>query len=83
MKTKAKALQQALAKGPTTVKDCHNKEFVLDSTLVEVKEEERKENGRKYIPNVIEPSYVIGRIIYSLLEQSYYLRPEEEQPKKR
>jgi len=32
---------------------------------------------------VIEPSFGIGRIIYSLLEQSYYCRPEEAQPDKK
>jgi len=56
------------------------KQFQLDSSLVEVKMEETKENGRRYIPNVIEPSFGIGRIIYSLLEQSYYQRSEEDQP---
>jgi len=80
---KAKKLQADLAKGPVTIKDKTGKEFALDSSLVEVKLEELKENGRKYLPHVIEPSFGIGRIIYSLLEQSYYLRPEEDQPDKK
>ena len=34
---------------------------------------------REYIPNVIEPSFGIGRILYSLLEHSYYVRDGDEQ----
>jgi glycyl-tRNA synthetase len=34
---------------------------------------------REYTPNVIEPSFGIGRILYSLLEHSYYCRPGDEQ----
>ncbi|KAJ3061986.1 Glycine--tRNA ligase 1, mitochondrial, partial [Quaeritorhiza haematococci] len=34
---------------------------------------------REYIPNVIEPSFGIGRILYSLIEHSYYIREGDEQ----
>jgi glycyl-tRNA synthetase len=34
---------------------------------------------REYVPNVIEPSFGIGRILYSLLEHSYYVRDGDEQ----
>jgi len=81
--SKTKKLQEDLSKGSITIKDKTGKEFVLDSSLVEVKLEEIKENGRRYLPHVIEPSFGIGRIIYSLLEQSYYLRPEDDQPDKK
>jgi glycyl-tRNA synthetase len=32
---------------------------------------------REYTPNVIEPSFGIGRILYSLIEHIYYSRPED------
>eukprot|EP00842_Homolaphlyctis_polyrhiza_P002997 jgi/Hompol1/3699/HPOL_006735-RA len=32
---------------------------------------------REYTPNVIEPSFGIGRILYALLEHSYYVREGE------
>lgn len=32
---------------------------------------------REYTPNVIEPSFGIGRILYSLLEHSYWAREED------
>jgi glycyl-tRNA synthetase len=47
---------------------------------------EIKVNEEKYIPSVIEPSFGIGRILYSVLEHSYYVREGEaladEQQKK-
>src|SRR5271168_1540693 len=33
----------------------------------------------EYTPNVIEPSFGIGRILYSLIEHSYWPRPEDKQ----
>lgn len=33
---------------------------------------------REYIPSVIEPSFGIGRIIYQLLEHSFYVREGDE-----
>lgn len=36
------------------------------------------ENIREYTPNVIEPSFGIGRILYSLLEHVYWHRPDDE-----
>jgi glycyl-tRNA synthetase len=33
----------------------------------------------EYTPNVIEPSFGIGRILYSLLEHCYYVRDGDEQ----
>ena len=35
------------------------------------------ETTREYTPNVIEPSFGIGRILYSLLEHVYYYRPQD------
>ncbi|KAI6772112.1 hypothetical protein HG530_003070 [Fusarium avenaceum] len=34
----------------------------------------RVENTREYVPNVIEPSFGIGRILYSLMEHSFWTR---------
>ena len=32
---------------------------------------------REFVPNVIEPSFGIGRILYSLLEHSYWAREDD------
>jgi len=44
---------------------------------IKLKEEERA--GKTIIPHVIEPSFGIGRIIYSILEHSYWVREGDEQ----
>lgn len=46
----------------------------LDKDLLTVSKESRMETMREYIPNVIEPSFGIGRILYSLMEHVYWTR---------
>ena len=38
----------------------------------------KKVSGRNYHPQVIEPSYGIGRIMYSVLEHCYWVRPSDD-----
>lgn len=57
-----------LADGATSV--------VLSQDLLTIKKEKRVQTTRDYTPNVIEPSFGIGRILYSLLEQVYWNRPQ-------
>lgn len=45
--------------------------------LVTIARRTRVENTREYIPNVIEPSFGIGRILYGLLEHTYWTRDSE------
>lgn len=33
----------------------------------------------KFVPSVVEPSFGIGRVLYSLLEHSFYVRKSDEQ----
>ncbi|OAA64174.1 glycyl-tRNA synthetase [Niveomyces insectorum RCEF 264] len=49
----------------------------LTSDLVTIEWTKRSENVREFTPNVIEPSFGIGRILYSLLEHNYWSRGEE------
>lgn len=37
------------------------------------------ETAREFVPNVIEPSFGIGRILYSLLEHAYWAREDDVQ----
>lgn len=46
----------------------------LEKDLVSFQKESRLESMREYIPNVIEPSFGIGRILYSLMEHVYWTR---------
>ncbi|PGH23184.1 glycine-tRNA ligase [Polytolypa hystricis UAMH7299] len=51
---------------------------VLEKDLIKIEKRTRVENIREYVPNVIEPSFGIGRIFYSLIEHSYWSRPGDE-----
>ncbi len=50
----------------------------LDKDLVTFQKESRTETMREFIPNVIEPSFGIGRILYSLMEHVYWIRDKDE-----
>ena len=45
--------------------------IVVPSECYEIKEVMEQEIGEKFVPHVIEPSFGIDRILYSLLEHSY------------
>ena len=44
-----------------------------------IKEVTKTEQTEKYIPNVIEPSFGLGRIVYAILEQSFSFREKDKQ----
>ncbi|KAI9805162.1 MAG: Glycine--tRNA ligase 1, mitochondrial [Sarcosagium campestre] len=50
----------------------------LDKNIIDIVKRTRVENTREYTPNVIEPSFGLGRIFYSLIEHIYWTRPEDE-----
>ncbi|KAJ9112845.1 hypothetical protein QFC20_002173 [Naganishia adeliensis] len=52
-------------------------EHVVTADLVKIEEITVSEHIREYTPNVIEPSFGIGRILYSLLEHSYWAREND------
>lgn len=54
-------------------------EFELTGDLVTVKTTTRTEHVDEIIPNVIEPSFGIGRIMYALLEHRFDMRDGDEQ----
>lgn len=59
----------ALADGTTSVE--------LPKELLSIAKTTRLQNTREYTPNVIEPSFGIGRILYCLLEHVYWHRPDD------
>jgi glycyl-tRNA synthetase len=46
----------------------------LDKELIKIEKRKRTEHVREYTPNVIEPSFGIGRILYSLMEHVFWTR---------
>ncbi|OJJ67714.1 hypothetical protein ASPBRDRAFT_78386 [Aspergillus brasiliensis CBS 101740] len=49
----------------------------VSKDLISIVKRTKIENVREYIPNVIEPSFGIGRIFYSLLEHVYWHRAND------
>lgn len=50
----------------------------LEKDLIKIEKRTRTENVREYTPNVIEPSFGIGRMLYCLIEHIYWSRPGDE-----
>ena len=50
----------------------------IEKDLISIAKRTRVENVREYTPNVIEPSFGIGRILYSLMEHCYWTRAGDE-----
>jgi glycyl-tRNA synthetase len=59
----------ALSDGTTSVE--------LPKELLSISKVTRLQTTREYTPNVIEPSFGIGRILYTLLEHVYWHRPDD------
>ncbi|KAI7866662.1 glycyl-tRNA synthetase [Spinellus fusiger] len=92
-KKSAKAVEQALLsytdecyikleadlknKGSTSV-EADGQTFEITKDDVSIQLGTTTEYVREYTPNVIEPSFGIGRILYSLLEHSWWVRGDDE-----
>ncbi|RMD40435.1 hypothetical protein DV735_g4693, partial [Chaetothyriales sp. CBS 134920] len=50
----------------------------LDKDLIQIEKRKRTEHIREYTPNVIEPSFGIGRILYTLMEHVYWTREGDD-----
>jgi len=74
----AKDLQGKLTSAANVEITVKNKKHTITKEMVSFEETTEKVSGINITPHVIEPSFGLGRIIYSILEHSYKLRPEEE-----
>ncbi|KAL2068370.1 hypothetical protein VTL71DRAFT_16468 [Oculimacula yallundae] len=78
---KREALAQDLAadgKITIDVEGVGNGKVEVSKDLIVIERRTRTENTREYTPNVIEPSFGIGRILYSLIEHNYWTRGGSE-----
>jgi glycyl-tRNA synthetase len=51
-----------------------DKSYELTPQMITIEKKESKVTGTTFVPNVIEPSFGIGRIIYCLFEHSFNIR---------
>ena len=61
------------------VPDVGNGTVQIVKDLVKIEKKTRIENVREYTPNVIEPAFGIGRILYSVIEHVYWSREGSEE----
>ncbi|CDK24434.1 unnamed protein product [Kuraishia capsulata CBS 1993] len=50
----------------------------IGQDLIKIEEKTHVEHVREYTPNVIEPSFGIGRILYAIFEHTFWARPGSE-----
>ncbi|KAF8730053.1 hypothetical protein AX14_005747 [Amanita brunnescens Koide BX004] len=66
-----------LSQGSTSIKTEEGKQFHITPELISIEKKTFKQSIREYTPNVIEPSFGLGRILYVLLEHSYWCREQD------
>jgi len=70
-------LKGELAQGTALVTSSDGKQFQLTPELLTIERKTFKQSVREYTPNVIEPSFGLGRILYFLLEHSFWSREQD------
>lgn len=66
-------------KGSVEIGPCSNgNKYTISSDMVSFKPAVVKIHEEKFIPSVVEPSFGVGRLIYSILEHAFYVREGEE-----
>lgn len=53
--------------------------YLITKEMVSWEKITKQTHEKKFVPSVIEPSFGMGRILYALMEHSFYQRPEDEQ----
>ncbi|KAL0071051.1 Glycine--tRNA ligase 1, mitochondrial [Marasmius tenuissimus] len=69
-------VKEELAKGKASV-TVDGKTFEVTPELLTIERRTFKQSVREYTPNVIEPSFGLGRILYTLLEHSFWCREQD------
>ncbi|OCH88074.1 glycyl-tRNA synthetase [Obba rivulosa] len=70
-------LKGELLQGTATITSSDGREFTLTPDLLTIERKTFKQSIREFTPNVIEPSFGLGRILYSLLEHSFWSREDD------
>lgn len=69
-------LKGELSQGSATI-SADEKQIALTPELLTIERKTFKQSIREFVPNVIEPSFGFGRILYSLLEHSFWCREQD------
>ncbi|KAK0473453.1 hypothetical protein IW261DRAFT_1342490 [Armillaria novae-zelandiae] len=72
-------LKEDLSKGNVKIETSEGKTFELSPEFITIEKKTFKQNIREYTPNVIEPSFGLGRILYTLLEHNFWSREQDKE----
>ncbi|KZV68849.1 glycyl-tRNA synthetase [Peniophora sp. CONT] len=75
--TQLEKLQGELAQGSVALTIPDGRVLTLDREMLTIEKKTFKQSVREYTPNVIEPSFGLGRILYALLEHSFWAREQD------
>jgi len=70
-------LKGELAQGSAVVKTDDGRELTLTPDVLTIERKTLKQSVREFTPNVIEPSFGLGRVLYCLLEHSFWAREQD------
>ncbi|PPQ90157.1 hypothetical protein CVT25_012468 [Psilocybe cyanescens] len=70
-------LKGQLAQGKAVITSSEGNEFEVTPEVLTIELKTLKQSIREYTPNVIEPSFGLGRILYTLLEHSFWSREKD------
>ncbi|KAH9476019.1 Putative glycine--tRNA ligase [Psilocybe cubensis] len=70
-------LKGQLAQGKAVITSSEGKEFEVTPEVLTIELKTLKQSIREFTPNVIEPSFGLGRILYTLLEHSFWSREKD------
>lgn len=77
--SEVETIGQNLAQTGEHCLDVNGTEVTLKSDMITVKTSSKTVHVEEITPSVIEPSFGVGRIMYSLLEHSFKMREDDEQ----
>ncbi|CAH1789407.1 unnamed protein product [Owenia fusiformis] len=73
------SLEKDLTASGESALTIEDKSYTITKEMVTVKRYEKKVHVEEIVPGVIEPSFGIGRIMYSIFEHNFKTRPGDEQ----
>ncbi|CAH8848827.1 unnamed protein product [Trichobilharzia szidati] len=73
------SLKNELEKNGKVTLTVNGKQLDVTQSMVQMKEYENVVHVKEIVPNVIEPSFGIGRILYTIFEHSFRVREGDEQ----
>jgi len=59
--------------------ETNKKQYSINKSMVEVVEESQVKVHESYVPHVLEPSFGVDRLLYSILEQNFWARESDTQ----